>query len=105
MYKRKFKPSYLCSKLQTNIIEKQSYCNEPSILHNKCIGCQYRIEIDHTKETKPFDIVNEGNQLVDSGIDRNKVILNLISKYKLNPSNTRIIKRHIKYIFKGTHHV
>ena len=46
-----------------------------------------------------------GKAILDSGIDRNKVILNLISKYKLNPSNTRIIKRHIKYIFKGTHHV
>jgi len=104
MSKRKFKPTYHCSKLKTNIIEKQSYCGEPSS-HKKCIGCQHRIEIDHSNEINPFNIITEGNQLVDSGINRNEVILNLISKYKLNPSNTRIIKRHIKYIFKGTHHV
>jgi hypothetical protein len=99
MSKRKFKQSYHCSKINTNIIEKQSYCGEP-ITHKKCVGCPHRINIDHSNDIQPFNIVKEGNQLVDSGIDRTVVIKNLISKYNLNPSNSGIIKRHIKHSFK-----
>jgi len=98
MKKRKFKPNYHCSLLKTNIIEKQSYCGVVC-QSKKCLDCQYRVEIDHSNDIKPFKLVNKGNLRIDSGCKRTDVLNDILSDNNLSPSDIRIIKRNLKYNF------
>lgn len=98
MKKHAFKPSYHCSLIKTNIIEKQSYCGVES-KSKKCLDCEYRTNIDHSKDINPFKLVNEGNLRIDTGCKRAEVLNDILSNEALSASDIRIIKRNLKYTF------
>ena len=99
MRKSKYKESFYCTQVKSNIIEKQSYCGIP-FLNKDCVGCIYRQPIDHSNDIKPFDIVEDGNQRIDTGCKRAEVLNDILLNDKLSSSDIRIIKRNLKYSFK-----
>lgn len=99
MKKRKFKESFHCTQVKSNIIEKQSYCGIPHP-RKDCQGCIYRQEIDHSNDFNPFNAVNKGNLLIDTGCKRSYVLNDILTQNELSTSDIRIIKRNLKYRFK-----